>query len=58
MKLETLMEQCGSKCGRILDFKKKLIVSLNLLAANQDIAGYSISKEGLVTIQRKEQKGG
>lgn len=53
MKLETLMAQCGSKCKRVLDFKKKLIVALNLLVKNQDIEGYSISKEGLVEIVRK-----
>ncbi len=53
MKLETLMEQCGSKSRRIVDFKKALIVSLDLLMKNQDIEGYAISKEGLVSIERK-----
>lgn len=53
MKLETLMVQCGSKCKRILDFKKKLIVALDLLKENQDIEAYSISKEGRVEIERK-----
>ena len=56
MKLETLMEQCGSRCRRITDFKKALILSLDLLIGNQDIEGYAISKEGLVTIQRKERR--
>ena len=55
MKLETLMALCGSKCKRVLDFKKKLIVALKLLKKNQDIEAYSISKEGLVEIRRKEQ---
>lgn len=55
MKLETLMSQCGSKCKRISDFKKKLVVALNLLIENQDIKSYSISKEGLVEIRRKER---
>lgn len=53
MKLETLMTQCGSKCKRILDFKKKLIAALELLKENQDIEAYSISKDGLVEIRRK-----
>lgn len=56
MKLETLMEQCGSKCKRVLDFKKSLIVALELLKKNQDIEGYLISKDGLVEIQRQERK--
>lgn len=55
MKLETLMTQCGSKCKRLLDFKKKLIVALNLLVENQDIERYSISKDGLVEIERKQK---
>ena len=55
MRLETLMEQCGSKTKRVLDFKKRLIVALDLLISNQDIKGYSISKSGLVEIQRREE---
>lgn len=55
MKLETLMSQCGSKCKRVLDFKKKLIAALELLKENQDIESYSISRDGLVEIRRKER---
>jgi len=53
MKLETLMEQCGAKSKRIVDFKKSLILALNLLVENQDIESYAISKNGMVEIQRK-----
>jgi len=54
MRLETLMEQCGSKrYKRITDFKKNLILALKLLLENEDIEGFSISKDGLVTIRRK-----
>ena len=56
IKLETLMVQCGSKCKRLLDFKKKLIVALELLKENKDIEEYSISKDGLVEIQRNAKK--
>ena len=56
MKLETLMEQCGAKCKRIVDFKKSLILALNLLVENQDIENYTISKNGVVEIQRKVRK--
>ena len=58
MKLETIMTQCGSKCKRVLDFKKRLIVALELLKENQDIETYSISKEGLVEMRRKDRKQG
>ena len=54
MKIETIREQCGSKTARTLDFKKKLILALELLIKNNDIKSYSISKDGLVQIQRKE----
>ena len=54
MKIETIREQCGSKTARTLDFKKKLILALELLMKNNDIKSYSISKDGLVEIQRKE----
>jgi len=53
MKLETLMQQCGSKCKRTHDFRKKLIVALKLLRQNRDIEEYEISKTGLVKVWRK-----
>jgi hypothetical protein len=54
MKIETIMGQCGSKTKRITDFKKKLIMALELLKVNNDIEGYCISREGIVEIKRKE----
>jgi hypothetical protein len=52
MKIETLMQVCGSRSARIRDFKRKLIQALDMLVNNKDIADYHISKEGLVYINR------
>lgn len=57
MKIETIMEQCGSKIQRIADFKKSLVMALELLKKNNDIESYVISKDGLVEIVRKGQRG-
>jgi hypothetical protein len=56
MKIEKLMEQCGSKFSNVRFFKAKLKKALNLLIDNKDIVSYNISKEGMVYIYRQEQR--
>lgn len=53
MKIETIMEQCGSRAKRVADFKKILILALDLLQRNGDIEDYEISPGGIVEIRRK-----
>jgi hypothetical protein len=56
MRIETIMEQCGSKFRDVRFFKAKLKKALELLIANKDIVSYNISKEGMVYIYRQEQQ--
>jgi hypothetical protein len=56
MKIETIMEYCGSKFNDVRFFKAKLKKALNLLIENKDIISFHISKDGMVYIYRSEQK--
>ena len=56
LRIETLMAQCGSRTKRVSDFKKQLVLALDLLQQNGDIEGYGLSPEGLVEIRRAGQE--
>ena len=54
MKVSTLLQLCGSDCGRLSDYRGKLRLALDELVTAGVIAGWNIDQEDKVHVHKAD----
>ncbi len=58
IKVDTLMQLCGSECNRLVDFRRSLRMAMNELLHTEVLASWKIDQEDKVYVQKSDSKYG